>query len=104
MSTCKEWQNPSLNSGLCPHLVEGGQAGQWSRTCGPLVWGLPEAPAHPLRLPALGQRAAHSYEPRQSSRWQVFVVLTSSQQSDPCAFFLGPLDCARTVAADEHHL
>lgn len=33
----------------------------------------------------------------------MFAVLIS-RQSDPCAFFLGPLDCARAMAADEHHL
>lgn len=25
-------------------------------------------------------------------------------QSDPCAFFLGPLDRARAMAANKHHL
>lgn len=41
---------PLLELRPLPPSGGGGQAGQWSRTCGPLVWGLPEAPAHPLRL------------------------------------------------------
>lgn len=95
MGTCKEWQNPSSSSGLCPHQAEGGQAGR-SRTCGCLAW----APSF-LRLPA---PAGQPCETRWSSRWQVFAGLLCGLESDPCAFFLGPLDCARTVAANEHHL
>lgn len=35
MGTCKEWQNPSLNSGLCPHLVEGDKQVSGAEPVGP---------------------------------------------------------------------
>lgn len=48
--------DPSLSSGLCPHLVEGNKQVSGAEPVDPsLVWGLPEAPAHPqagLSFPA----------------------------------------------------
>lgn len=67
MGTCKEWQNPSLSSGLCPYLAGGGQAGQWSRIHRSLAGGaclrlqltlLPQAPAlSQLAVVQLGRTA-----------------------------------------------
>lgn len=64
-----------------------------------------------LKLPALSQRAArsprrgcHPSSPLRLGRWQHVRQQLWGWRSDPCAFFLGPLDCVRAVAANQHHL